>query len=124
MNFLARLGAILLKTTEIAVGVGPLINQAFPGQSSAVSTVTNDLSAIGQIVVQAEAFGQSLRLSGPDKLKAAIASASQIFLQSQLLHGRKVKDVTKYNAAVATITGGVADLLSSLDDSIDTKSAA
>ena len=78
MNFLARLGAILLKTTEIAVGVGPLINQAFPGQSSAVSTVTNDLSAIGQIVVQAEAFGQSLRLSGPDKLKAAIASASSV----------------------------------------------
>jgi len=124
MDFLKRLGSILLKGTQIALGVGPLVSSAFPSTSGAVVTVTNDLSAIGQVVVNAEAFGQALSLPGDQKLKAAIPAAAQVFLSSQMLHGRKVQDVARFNAAVATITGGVADMLKSLDDNIKTQDAA
>lgn len=121
MGFLKKLGQILVRATEIAVGIGPIASQYFPAQAGVITTVVNDLTAVGQAVVQAEVFGQALGLPGPDKLKAAIPAALQIFRQSQIVHGRKVKDEAKFTAAVAQITGGVADLLSSLDDDIKTE---
>lgn len=124
MGFLKALGIAVLKITQIVTGFAPQVQQLVPGTAGIIQTVEDDLTAIAKIVQQAEVFGAALSLPGADKLKGAIPAASQILLQSELLAGRKIKDEAKYAAAVATITGGIADLLSSLDDKVETDNKA
>lgn len=73
MTFLAKLGSFLAKGIALLTGLGPLILPLFGSKAQAASgiagTVVNDLTAIGQVVVSAEAIlGPG---TGPAKLAAA-----------------------------------------------------
>ncbi len=117
MKFLTKLGQILLKGTQIITGLSPLIQ---PQYQTAVAKTVDTLEEIGKIIVAVEAFGQVLNTPGADKLRAATPSATQLILQSSLLAGKKINDPALFSKGCGEVTAGLADILNSLKDDIDT----
>ena len=124
MKFLTKLGQILLKGIEIYAGFAPIAQASFPGIAGPIATVSNDLSQIANIIVQVEAMGQALQLPGVNKLIAAVPSVEQIILQSTLLVNHKIANPELFKAGATKIADGMADVLNSLHDQIDTVSKA
>lgn len=116
MTFLKKLGSILSTVTGLFLGFAPVVQKAFPQTGGVIDTVSKDLSEIGAVVVNIEAIGQLKGLSGPDKAAAAGPLVAQIILNSTLVAGKKIADPAKFQAACATIAGGVADVLNSLHE--------
>lgn len=120
LTFLKKLGVALAEGLSIAVGIGPLIAPYLGAKGGAVeSQVINDLTAVGQVVVQVEAILQGSG-NGPAKLKAAVPLVASIIRTSELISGHQIEDEAAFTAACAVITGGVADLLNSLKAKVDT----
>lgn len=124
MGFLARLGTIILKFTEIAAGIAPIVSAAAPQAAPAITLVTSELTQIASVVQQAEVFGQALKLPGAQKLTGAAPSVAQIILQSALLANHKIADQARFTQGVNSIASGVADVLSSLEDKVQTTDKA
>lgn len=124
MTFLKKLGSILAKGLAIAVGIGPLIAPYLgSGKAAAVATtVVNDLTSIGQVVLQAEALIQTPG-SGATKLAAATPLIQQILQTSQLLDGKKITQPALLTQGAGKITSGVADILNSVDPNAATPTA-
>ena len=119
MTFLKKLGVVLLKATEIIVGFGPTI----PAKYQALgTTIVSDLKAIETIIVQVEGVGQVLGLPGPDKLRAASPLVAQMVLQSSVVAGRKIADPALFQRGAQKIADGMADVLNSLKDDVETES--
>lgn len=116
MSFLKKFGAIALKVTQVAIGVAPVVSQIAPSTAPAVSTATDGLSLIAQIIMQVEVAGQALALPGTDKLKAAGPLVAQAVLASSLMAGKKIADPELFRKATEGIASSVADLLNSLDE--------
>ncbi len=116
MTFLKKLGQVLLKIVGIALQIEPLAAPFIGSASVKAAGVINDLTAIGQVVVQAEALIQGTG-TGATKLAAASPLVANIIKTSELMIGKKVKDEAAFVKACQEITGGVADLLNSLDES-------
>ncbi len=114
-TFLGKLGKALAQGLAIAAGVGPII-EPFLGSKvqTAVTTGVNDLTSIGQLVATAEAMIQAPG-SGAAKLAAASPLVAQIISTSELVAGKKITNEALFTKACQEITGGVADLLNSLD---------
>jgi len=89
MTFLKKLGSFLAQGIALATGVWPLVAPLF-GSNAKVqntgTTIINDLTSIGGIVVQAEALIQSSG-SGPAKLAAAAPLVANIVKTSELVAG-------------------------------------
>lgn len=116
MTFLKKLGSILAKAVAIAVGIGPLV-EPFLGSGKAAevgTSIVNDLTSIGQVVVQAEAMIQTPG-SGATKLAAAAPLVQQILATSQLVSGKKIANPALFAGAATAITSAVADILNSID---------
>lgn len=120
MTFLQKLGKVLgtvVNIAGIAAGVGPVLQSflgsAAPKVASTIGTVTNDLSAIGGIVVQAEAMIQASG-SGIQKLAAATPLVANIIQTSELISGKKIANETLFIQGSQKITSGMADILNSL----------
>ncbi len=122
MSFLSKLGSILLKFTEIATGIAPMAEAALPGQASAIQVVSKDLAEIAQIVVTVETVGQALTVPGAQKFIAAAPLVAQVVLQSSLLTGRTIADPVLFQKGCSELGGGMADILNSLKDHVDTVS--
>jgi hypothetical protein len=116
MTFLKKLGGILLKGTQIIMGFAPLVQAMVPGSAGIIS----EINQIAAIIAQVEIMGQALGVAGPDKLRAAAPAVAQIILQSSMMAHRQIADPLKFNAACATIAGGMADLLNSLKPDVET----
>lgn len=121
MTFLKKLGGIILKVTEIALGFAPIVQQMLPGSSAAVATVSKDLTEIADIIVQAEAMGQALGIPGAQKLIAATPMVAQIVLQSSLLANHEIGDPDLFRKGCASIASGMADVLNSLKADVQTQ---
>lgn len=127
MGFLKKLGQILATGAKIVSGIGPI---AFPNQPQLVTRVLDTLNQVAQEVMRIEAVGAALGLTGQQKLQGAIVAVSQLILQSDLLLNtitgkqRKVKDTARFNTGIAKLTEGVVDILSSLEDDINTTDIA
>lgn len=117
MSLLKKIGTIILKGTQVLLNIAPLVQAVMPGSAG----VINEFNQIAAIIVQVEVMGQALGIAGPDKLKAAAPAVAQIILQSSVMVHREIADPVKFNAACATIAGGMADLLNSLKDNVDTQ---
>jgi len=122
MTFLQKLGKFLATGIKIAAEiagvaplVAPLLGSAAPKVEQGVSTAVNDLTQIGQVVVQAEALIQTPG-SGASKLAGASPLVQQIIQTSQLLDGKKIGNPTLFAQGCSKITSGVADCLNSLDE--------
>ena len=124
MKFLTKLGQIILKGVEIWAGFAPLVQTAFPNQAGTIQTVSNDLAQIANIVVETEAVGQALGLAGNQKLQAATPSVAQIILSSSMLANHKIANPDLFKQGCQKITDGMADVLNSLHDQIDTVNKA
>ena len=122
MGFLKKFGQIILKFTEIAVGVGGSVAAQIPGtkDDAMLARATDTLTEVARLVGLAEVFGQVSNLDGAAKLQAVAPTVAQIVLRSDLMIGRKIKDPVKFQQGVTNIAGGVADILNSLEDSVDT----
>jgi hypothetical protein len=115
MTFLAKLGQFLAKAVAIAAGVGPLVAPYLGAKGQAIEqTAVNDLTSIGQVVVQAEALIQA-QGNGATKLAAATPLIQQIVQTSELVSGHKITNETLFTQGCSKITSGVADVLNSLD---------
>jgi hypothetical protein len=75
--------------------------------------VINDLTNIGQIVVQAEALIQTPG-SGPAKLAAAAPLVANIVKTSELVSGHQIANEALFIQGCTDITHAVAEILNSL----------
>ncbi len=113
MNFLKKLGSILANVAGVAVGIGPIIQPFLgSGKSTAVGTGTNDLLAIAQLVLQAEAMMQAT--PGPQRMAAVLPLITNVIKTSQLVSGKHIADEATFNKGCQEITQGVFDVLSGL----------
>ncbi len=117
MTFLKKLGQVLLSIAGIAVGVGPIILPFLgSGKAGQITTVvTNDFTAIGQVIVQIEtAFAAVPGSTGAQKLQAAIPLVGNIVKTSQLVIGKKIANQALFTTAIQEYTQATVDLLNSI----------
>lgn len=126
MSFLKKLGQILAKVFEIVSGVGPVLTP-FLGSGAAAQTAetaVNDLTAIGQVVVQVETAIQTPG-SGSVKLAAAIPLVANIVKTSELVSGHQIANESLFIQGCTELAQGVVDVLNSLSgDSVKTSGSA
>lgn len=117
MTFLSKLGKVLATVVNIAgmaAGVGPILAPFLGSKVSAVfGKVTNDLTSIGQVVVQVEAILQGGG-NGAQKLAAATPLTAQIVQTSELVAGHKIANEALFIQGCQKITSGTADVMNSL----------
>jgi hypothetical protein len=116
MTFLKKLGSFLAQGIALATGVWPLVAPLFGSNAKAQNTGTtiiNDLTSIGGIVVQAEALIQSSG-SGPAKLAAAAPLVANIVKTSELVAGHSIANETLFIQGCTDLTSAVAEILNSL----------
>jgi len=116
-TFLGKLGKYLAEGVAIASGVWPIVAPFFGSASKATSTVPvilNDLTSIGQIVVQAEALIQAPG-GGPQKLASATPLVVNIVKTSELVSGHKIANEPLFIQGCTDLTSAVAEILNSLD---------
>src|SRR4051812_21705042 len=99
MTFLKKFGEAILKGISIVTGFAPIASALYPGQAGVIQTVSNDLAQVASIIVQTEALGQALGLSGLQKLQAAVPLVEQIVLQSSVLVGHKIENEALFKQA-------------------------
>lgn len=118
MTFLAKLGKYLAEGIALLSGLGPLISPLLGSSASktqnVITTATNDLTAVGQVVVQAEALIQTPG-SGATKLAAAAPLVATIVKGSELVSGHKIANETLFIQGATDLTSAVAEILNSLD---------
>ena len=120
MKFLTKLGQILLQATSIVMGFAPLAKIALPGNAGTIDTVSQDLAEVAQLVANMEAIGQVLTLPGAQKLQGVTPLVAQILLRSAIVANHKVGNPALFQQGAGKIADGMADLLNSLDDKVDT----
>ena len=114
-----KLGQVLAQGIAIATGVWPLVSNLFGSSSKAQSVVPqiiNDLTSIGQIVVQTEALILTPG-SGATKLASATPLVVNIVKTSELVSGHKIKNEALFIQGCTDLTSAVAEILNSLDSS-------
>lgn len=117
MTFLAKLGGFLAKGIALLIGLGPLITPWLGSNGAKVQggvvTAINDLTSVGQTVLQVEAIIQTPG-SGIAKLTAATPLVMQILKTSELVSGHQIANEALFEQAASKIASGTADLLNSL----------
>jgi len=113
MTFLAKLGSFLAKGIALLTGLGPLISPLLGAKAGGVvQTAVNDFTAVGQVVVSAEAMlGAG---SGPAKLAAAAPLVANIVKGSELISGHKIANEALFIQGCTDLTHAVAEILNSL----------
>jgi len=111
------LGAFLARGIAVLTGLEPLIAPLFGSKANAaagvVTKIANDLTAVGQIVVTAEALIQTPG-GGAAKLSAAAPLVVNIVRSSELISGHEIADEALFLQGCTNITSGVAQVLNSL----------
>lgn len=120
MTFLKKLGQIIAEGIAIIGGIAPILQATNPQAGTVVQTISKDLEQVGQIVIQVEAMGAALGLSGADKLRAAVGPVVQILMSSELLAGKPVTDAAALNQAAQDIINGVVKALNAVHPSAAT----
>ena len=112
MSFLKHVGQLIAKGLGLLHYFGPVLSAVVPG----AGVVVSELAQIGNVILNIEgAFNTVTNAKGEDKLRAAGPLVAQVLRASELVAGRKIADEAKFLAASATIAGGVADLVNSLE---------
>lgn len=124
MKFLTKFAQIVLKVTEVAAGIAPIVSAAVPGESGKIDVVSQDLAQIGTIIQQVEVMGQVLGQPGPQKLQAAAPLVAQVLLQSSILVHHQIANPTLFQQGCTKLADGMADVLNSLKDDIETQDKA
>jgi len=115
MSFLKRLGQMIAKGIGIAVGIGPLVSPFLgSGKASGIENqVVDDLTSIGQVVIQAEAMIQTPG-AGAVRLAAVTPLVASIVRTSQMVDGKKIDNEALFNEGAGEIASGMAKILNSI----------
>lgn len=120
MTFLSKLGKVLatiVNIASVAAGIGPILapylGSAAKKVESGIGTTVNDLTSIGQVILQAEALIQGTGL-GATKLAAAAPLVGQIISTSELIAGHKIMNEQLFVAGYTKVASGIADCLNAL----------
>ncbi len=120
MKFLSKVGQIIVKGLEIITGLEPMVAAINPSIAGPVQVVSHDLEQVAAIIQQVEAVGQALGIAGPDKLRGAAPLVAQILLRSSVLVNHQIADGDLFTKGTTKIADGMADVLNSLKDNIQT----
>lgn len=117
-GWLKKFGQAVAIGGGIVTGFGPLIAQIIPGTKDdrIITKATDSLVDIAEIVKQVEIFGASLSLAGPDKLKAAIPSISQIIMRSAIMGGVPPGNKVEFDAGIVDLVNAMVRLQNSRGD--------
>ena len=116
MNFLTKLGQVLVKGLQIVTGFGPFLGASVPGSAGTIVQVESTLEKIIAAVQYAEGMGAALSLPGAQKLTAAAPFVEQSVLELFKAKGWTIGDETAFKAAIMRLTSDVADVLNSVSD--------
>jgi hypothetical protein len=116
MNFLKKMGRVVLQVVGIAIGAVPVVSRMVPGAGAAMG----EIAAIGNVIVTVEqtfaaAYGPDAK-KGSDKLRAAVPFVAALIQQSELVAGKKISNEPNFIAATTDITNGFVKLLNSLGE--------
>ena len=118
MTFLSKLGSLLARGIAVLTGLAPIIAPLFGSKAQqaagVVTTATNDLNAVAQIVVTTEALIQTPG-SGAAKLAAAAPLVVNLVKGSEIVSGHKIANETLFIQGCTDLTNAVAEILNSLD---------
>ena len=116
MSFLRRFLAALLKITQIATGIEPVVVSDI-GSSTKISAITDDLTRITTIVQNGAAIVSLLKQNLTPEQEATALSPliSQELLKSELLIGRKVKDEVLFSKGSTDLALAVREILESIE---------
>lgn len=124
MGWLKKAGIIIGQVTAAVVGLGPLVAALTPSKKDdqIVAIAADTLAQIGGIVTQVEAMAGALAqpLPGDQKLLMATPMVAQVILSSALMAKHKIEDPVTFKAGCASIASGMADVLNSFKDDVDT----
>lgn len=128
MTFLSKIGKamqIVGKVVQVLLGFGPGITSLTPTDKDdkVWAQIVDPLTQVAHIVVQVEAMAQALDtpLMGPDKLKMATPMVAQIILSSAIVAKHEIANPELFKQGCASIASGMADVLNSFKDNIETK---
>jgi hypothetical protein len=120
ITFLKKLGLAIVQGIAVASGIGPIVAPLFGAKGGVVvSTVTNDLTVIGQLVAMIEAALQGAK-SGAEKLAAVVPLVANVVRTSELVGGRHVADENLFIQGIQKMVNGVVDVLNSLKADVPT----
>jgi hypothetical protein len=114
MKFLSKVAEYFAKGLQIIGLFSPVVEVAAPKSAGVIQTVSQDLTEVGEAIVDAEQVGLALGLKGPDKLKVAAPKVADIILQSSMLANHKVQNPDLFNQGATKVADGMADILNSL----------
>ena len=122
MTLLKKIGRIALEVTKMVVGFGPVVTLTMPpDKAGKITAVMDTMTQIQDVIVKAEIMGQALSLPGPDKLKMSAPAVAQVILASSVLVGRSIENPELFSAGATKVSDGMADILNSLKDNVDTE---
>jgi hypothetical protein len=114
MTFLSKVGKFLSAGVLALTGLAPFFQNFFGAKAAGTATtVTNDLTAVGSVVLQAEALIQG-QGTGPQKLAAAAPLVANIVKTSELVSGHQIANNILFIQGCTDLTNAVAEILNSL----------
>lgn len=111
---LSKIGQIIRQADGAADQAGPWLERFFPKQAATIRQVDDGLEKAAEIVIKAEAVGQVIGSTGPEKAEKAGAAVAELLLD-RLIAGRKIQQPELFRAGAEKIAGGLADVLNSVD---------
>lgn len=118
MKFLSQIGKAILTGAGYVARFEGLIPASVSNSVPGLVKIEDDISKIANIIIDVEAMGQALSITGPDKLKAAGPLVSQIILKSSILVNHEIADQALFTKGCASIGSGFADVLNSLKSKV------
>lgn len=114
MNWLKLIGIGIREGVKIFTGFSPVAKAMLTDRGDKViDKIEDSLNQAALIVVQVEAIGVALSLSGDQKLTAASPLITQLILKSDLMLGKKIDNPTLFAEGVADLTNAIVKILNS-----------
>ena len=123
VSFLKKAGQILANIAAVEAGIEPIFKAALP---AAAGATVDKLDLIFKSVVATEgqfAAAFPAGQTGPQKLLAAASLVGPLLSTVDTITGKPIANEAAYTKAVQTITGGIADLMNSLQAKSDSSTA-
>ena len=114
LSLLKKIGMIVGNVAGIVAGVGPIATAMFPQQADRINEGIGIFRQIVAIIQQVEVIGNTLALTGPQKLQAAIVQIGALIRQIDLVKTNKIQDQALFDKAIAGFAQASVDLQNSL----------
>lgn len=111
---LSKIAGIIKRVATEDDMVVPWIKRFFPKYAAQIDKAEDSLDQIAGLVVKGEIVGQAIGSTGPEKA-AEVGRAVEELLLDKLVAGRKIANPALFRQGAARISGGVADVINSLE---------